>query len=246
MGRGRRKKRKRRQRRQAQLEQVSLVPAESTTCPLCRDPVDSGDSQLGTEVCGGCAVAYHRECVLELGGCATLGCERRGQVPSAPLSSDPAWDRYRARVAAEAIAAEALAPEEADHEESRAARYARGGGKLGALLGGGLGLLSGGILNSPAGFNLSKGLQTGVLGALAGAVYFGLSAGLIGRLGIKKEPVFGSEFFLLISVFIGLGLGGTAGSLVDAFGVGAATGVSISFAISLRLFGFAGRTRGTN
>ena len=219
--------------------------AASTTCPLCREPVNSGGSELGTEVCGGCSVAYHRECLLELGGCATLGCVRKGQIPSEPLSHDPSWDRYRERAAVEGTD-EAQAPEEEEEasSEGRAARYAQSGAKLGAILGASGGFLAGGIMNSVAGFNLSKGIQWGLLAALAGAVYFGLSAGLIGRLGVRQRPVFGSEFLVLISVFAGIWLGGTLGSFMGAFGVGAALGLSVSLAISLHLFGFEGRTRG--
>lgn len=37
-------------------------------CPYCREPVGAGPS------CFGCGVAYHAECRVELGRCATLGC----------------------------------------------------------------------------------------------------------------------------------------------------------------------------
>lgn len=46
------------------------------SCPLCREPVGRAPW-----VCAGCEVGYHTACALELGGCATLGCARRGHGP---------------------------------------------------------------------------------------------------------------------------------------------------------------------
>lgn len=56
--------------------ELSARETGPSSCPLCREPLGEGASQ-----CPGCEVGYHRDCLLELGGCATLGCERRGQPP---------------------------------------------------------------------------------------------------------------------------------------------------------------------
>ncbi|MEZ6188842.1 MAG: hypothetical protein R3F62_28040 [Planctomycetota bacterium] len=61
-------------------------------CPLCKVDVHSGGE---TECCPGCGVRYHSDCLHELGGCATLGCDRLGVAPDAPL---PALQTRRARL----------------------------------------------------------------------------------------------------------------------------------------------------
>jgi len=45
-----------------------------TTCPLCRSDL----AVDRTQVCSGCGTVYHRACLIDLGGCGTLGCWRRG------------------------------------------------------------------------------------------------------------------------------------------------------------------------
>ena len=49
-------------------------PAEgSRNCPLCRESL-LGSDPLGAEDCVGCGTFYHRGCLIEMGGCSTLGC----------------------------------------------------------------------------------------------------------------------------------------------------------------------------
>lgn len=63
--------------------EARVSPVASETCPLCRDRIEAGVASL---TCGGCSTTYHSECLAELGGCATLGCERKGQIPLPPAS----------------------------------------------------------------------------------------------------------------------------------------------------------------
>jgi hypothetical protein len=60
------------------IELRSRVGGEDR-CPLCQD----GLAQASAEdrySCNFCRTDYHLECLLEFGGCSTLGCERKGQA----------------------------------------------------------------------------------------------------------------------------------------------------------------------
>lgn len=52
-----------------------LDKREAQTCPYCKD--DLGPS---FSTCPGCEACYHHECVDELWGCASLGCEGLGRL----------------------------------------------------------------------------------------------------------------------------------------------------------------------
>ena len=62
-------------------------------CPLCRVAFLPGDIQEYR--CPACDVLYHQDCAEEMGGCATLGCERLGVAPGDPTPTD---QRRRARL----------------------------------------------------------------------------------------------------------------------------------------------------
>jgi len=53
--------------------------------PLCRD--HQGDA---SQACTGCDTEYHADCLAELGGCSTLGCQLHGKLPQH-------LDRWRGR-----------------------------------------------------------------------------------------------------------------------------------------------------
>ena len=115
-----RKKRKRRKERSDQEAQEQVPQPQApkvrlsslASCPLCREPVGSqAPGDLASVSCGGCSVSYHQECVKELGGCATLGCSRRGRLP-ATLSPGPAQPpRIVARQSRRAQAPRPAAPQ---------------------------------------------------------------------------------------------------------------------------------------
>lgn len=246
MGRRRRRnKRKKRKKRQASEQvQILLVPVADTTCPLCRETVRSGDPDLEAEVCGGCGVVYHRECVVELGGCATLGCERKGQIPSEPLSHDRSWDRYQERIAAERTREGVPEVDEASAQQSRPHQYAKLAGRAGALVGAAIGFCAGGItMDSVSGFDLLAALVRGLAGILPGAIYFGLTGALIDRFGIKEEPVPAANLLLVIFIIAGGVLGAGLGDLFGSALIGALCALPFSLTASLSLFGIAGHGR---
>lgn len=70
---------------------VQLRIREGTSrqrCPLCQDRLDEEPAS-----CPECRTEYHRACLSELGGCATLGCSRKGSATLAPPAARPARER---------------------------------------------------------------------------------------------------------------------------------------------------------
>ncbi|HBP21850.1 MAG TPA: hypothetical protein DEA08_29210 [Planctomycetes bacterium] len=64
---------------------MRVRPRQSAeSCPLCKELL-AGQLQ---RVCPDCLTAYHSECFSELGGCAVIGCSRRGHVPAPPPRRD--------------------------------------------------------------------------------------------------------------------------------------------------------------
>lgn len=53
----------------------------SLSCPLCRSSLARGGQ---VRECSGCEISYHAECLEELGGCGTLGCDRAKRVVAPP------------------------------------------------------------------------------------------------------------------------------------------------------------------
>ena len=78
------------------MEVHKLVRTKRERCPLCRVSfVDEDD----VYACAGCSVRYHEDCADELGGCATIGCERMGAGPGDPTPTEQSrgsrWRRHR-------------------------------------------------------------------------------------------------------------------------------------------------------
>ena len=57
---------------------VSNRHSEGLRCPLCHDPLAEGEARD----CLGCGTSFHEACLLELGGCSTLGCNVQGELPA--------------------------------------------------------------------------------------------------------------------------------------------------------------------
>ena len=71
----------------ADMPQIQIQPAKSNQiCPYCRDGLTEPVS-----ACAACDVRYHRECLQELGRCATLGCSGTKQ-PARVAASASATD----------------------------------------------------------------------------------------------------------------------------------------------------------
>jgi hypothetical protein len=58
------------------------TPRSRPVCPLCKEQLDE---LTGLHTCTGCRATYHSECLNELGGCSTLGCELQGRGPAGPV-----------------------------------------------------------------------------------------------------------------------------------------------------------------
>lgn len=50
---------------------------QALRCPLCFE----GVHESRCHACTGCGTRYHAACLVELGGCSTLGCRERGAKP---------------------------------------------------------------------------------------------------------------------------------------------------------------------
>jgi hypothetical protein len=61
-------------------------------CPLCREGFDAAFARAQ---CQGCQTVYHSNCARELGGCSTMGCERRGQRPRGEIREEVLRSRDR-------------------------------------------------------------------------------------------------------------------------------------------------------
>lgn len=78
---------------------MSIVRARERRprCPLCR--VDLEGASLEPTECPACHTRYHADCLVEMGGCSTLGCARVGVAPDAPTPEGQRFrDRLRRRV----------------------------------------------------------------------------------------------------------------------------------------------------
>jgi len=62
---------------------------EQARCPLCHSDQDVRAEPAFSCTC--CGVTYHQACAEELGGCATLGCERQGLGPEQTPQRPPGW-----------------------------------------------------------------------------------------------------------------------------------------------------------
>ncbi|MCO5169992.1 MAG: hypothetical protein M9894_26950 [Planctomycetes bacterium] len=90
---------------------------QEAACPLCRERLGGEEERWR---CDGCQAAYHRACASELGGCATLGCPRRGDSPTAAGSvADEILAALRARPLLDDAEA---APPQAPRAEDEGAR----------------------------------------------------------------------------------------------------------------------------
>lgn len=68
---------------------INATSSAASRCPLCGEGLAEGE----VRTCPGCQVGYHSECLVELGGCGTLGCshaKRSGPIslPARAGSSD--------------------------------------------------------------------------------------------------------------------------------------------------------------
>lgn len=58
-----------------------LIARGDKHCPFCREHINP---KVSTHyLCPSCQTEYHRPCARELGGCGTLGCDKRGQFVQA-------------------------------------------------------------------------------------------------------------------------------------------------------------------
>jgi len=179
-------------------------------------------------------VVYHSPCARELGGCATLGCARRGEVPPPLPSPSGQADDDRLVVHPRLV--------EPPPRRSRASRYASRAGGLGLLVGGTLGFLSGGIATVSVGFNLAGALLYTLVGGGGFAAYLAFIGGFSGYLGIREEPVPFADllvFLVAAGAFIfGLWLPVAMGA---GGGLGIASGLvatAICLPLALSAFGY--------
>lgn len=70
---------------------VQAREGSAPSCSFCKGDCDGpGDTPDAGVTCGGCQAVYHRDCLGELGACATIGCPRPIAGPRVAPAAAPA------------------------------------------------------------------------------------------------------------------------------------------------------------